>query len=809
MHLYDVVLTFTIIHILLSIHVNGEGESHTCEQANLLLKRYQSAERLLPWNAHPLTLNTNLQPEWLPDEDGNPGRFLRYRIKESPENEVVYTIDLATNKQVLKNYVNSTTVDSSLPLFLNESVSPDGRWAISIDQYNLYRRSLKKRLKRVYPLTSDGVKHCGYGGLPESAEQFMLSRRFNLPVKPVGIWSPNSKFFVTHLLDERDFHELHLLQTVPENKIRNNSSIEANPTKVFSYRYPMLGANTRSVELYIFDIENQQKTRIRLPNRLSALPEALLNSNNIQWHENSEQVYIVDKLNGSKLARFYLVDAYTGEAKILIEETSSTQVQVSSSSIPASTVRILSSTNEIIWYSDRDGYGHLYLYDSRVPDRIKRQLTVGKYIVRELVHIDQSQRLMYFTASGIEDSSKLSMSSGVYWPCMSNHKFDIGYKHDDLMSRISDFETERKDTNCFENTNSSKQRCDPYYRYLFVISMDDGNYMKLLTPEYSDHEINFSPDGSYFIDRYSRINTEPVTLLRSSFSGRVTNYLSKANFSLIDKRAWSNREEFSVLAADNLTDVYGVIYFPSDFNPNNTYPIIDDVYPSLSISRVLKSYPFDQYFIEDLWLPQSVAELGFIVITVDTRGTWRRNKQFRDYAHNPNLTDFGILDHIFAIRQLAVSRSYIDLDRVGIYGYSLGGYIATRALFKYPDFFKVAVTGGAPLDSIHNLGSDDTIRNVEVILDSDITRYVDNLRGKLLIMNGDMDDIANPLKVMRLINALIAANKDFDFVLFPNRDHASSYSDLYYVRKLWDYFVVHLLHLKPPTNFQIRILNAG
>ncbi|CAF0947549.1 unnamed protein product [Rotaria sp. Silwood1] len=174
-------------------------------------------------------------------------------------------------------------------------MSPDGSWAIFIDQYNLYVHSLNEHPTRQYPLTFDGMKHYSYGVVPKSPEQFMISQHFSLPVKPIGIWSPNSKLFLTHLLDERDCQEIHLLQTVPEHQIKNNNSVEAHPTKVFSYRYPMVDANIRFVELYIFNTESRRKTRIQLLNQLSSLPEIIFNSNNIQWHQNSQQMCIVDK----------------------------------------------------------------------------------------------------------------------------------------------------------------------------------------------------------------------------------------------------------------------------------------------------------------------------------------------------------------------------------------------------------------------------------------------------------------------------------------------------------------------------------
>jgi dipeptidyl aminopeptidase/acylaminoacyl peptidase len=338
--------------------------------------------------------------------------------------------------------------------------------------------------------------------------------------------------------------------------------------------------------------------------------------------------------------------------------------------------------------------------------------------------------------------------------------------------------------------------------------------MRLLSPEDANHLIQGSPSGRYFIDTYSRIDQPPITVLRGT-DGRVVRQLEEADISRLLESGWTQPEPFRVKARDGITDLYGMMYKPSDFDPKKQYPIIDHIYPGPQIITVPKDFfPTNQPGLTyaTFGQVQALAELGFIVVNIDHLGGPMRSKAFHDNYYG-FFGDNGLPDHITAIKQLAARHSFIDVERVGIYGHSGGGFASTDAILRYPDFFKVAVSTSGNHDNrsyniywaekYQGLMVRDTLKGSDNFETSANQTMADNLKGRLFLLHGDMDDNVHPANTLQVANALIKANKSFDMLILPDMDHGVT-QDPYVIRRSWDYWVEHLLGKKPPVNYLIR-----
>ncbi len=380
---------------------------------------------------------------------------------------------------------------------------------------------------------------------------------------------------------------------------------------------------------------------------------------------------------------------------------------------------------------------------------VKNQVTSGPWAVGAIWHVDEAARRIYFTAYGREE--------GI-----------------------------------------------PYYGRLYRVDYD-GNGLALVAGEVGNHRISVSPSGRFFVDSYSTIGDPPVSLLRRLDGGGVVRTLEEADASKLEEVGWRPPEVFSVKARDGVTDIYGLIYFPDDVDESRLYPVIDHIYPGPQVGSV-GSWMFKAGG-EDF----ALAKLGFVVVQLDHMGTPHRSKAFHDIYYG-DFNDNGLPDHVTAIKQLAARYPFMDLDRVGIYGHSGGGFASTDAMMKYPDFFKVAVSGAGNHDNAsYNIYWAEKYQGLLVkdsaSGDNNFTEeanksHVAKLQGKLLLMHGDMDDNVHPAMTVQLIDELTKANKDYDLVWAPDRAHGLN--EPYFVRRRWDYFVRHLLGAEPPKEYEIR-----
>jgi dipeptidyl-peptidase 4 len=338
---------------------------------------------------------------------------------------------------------------------------------------------------------------------------------------------------------------------------------------------------------------------------------------------------------------------------------------------------------------------------------------------------------------------------------------------------------------------------------LYSVNFDGSGFARLTTED-ADHRIQVSPNNRWIVDVYSRVESPPVTVLRDALTGRVVKKLETADASQLAALGFKGARVFTAKARDGVTDLYGVMYLPSTLDTTRRYPIISNIYPGPQVGSV------GAWNYKAAGEPAALAELGFVVVQIDHLGTPLRSKAFHDNYYG-NFGDNGLPDHIAVIKQLASRHAFIDIDKVGIFGHSGGGFASTDAILRYPDFFKVAVSGAGNHDNrsyniywaekYQGLMRRDSVRRTDNFANEANASMAANLKGHLLLMHGDMDDNVHPAMTIQMVDALIKANKTFDLVIAPNRPH--SLNEPYFIRRRWDYFVEHLLGAVPPTNYLI------
>ena len=410
--------------------------------------------------------------------------------------------------------------------------------------------------------------------------------------------------------------------------------------------------------------------------------------------------------------------------------------------------RFLPDSDEVIWYSRRSDYGGLYLYDLNTG-RLKHPITSGDYNVLNVLRVDPDSRTVWFVGNEREPG-------------------------------------------------------DPYFTYLYRIGLDGGE-PTLLTPDSAYHDVTLSPDGRWIVDSYSTPTDPPVTVLRSADDGRVVMELERADVARLTEADWQAPSPFTVKARDGETDLYGLMYTPTWMDPSRQYPVINYIYPGPQSGSVgSRSWSVAR---RD---HQALAELGFVVVTLDAMGTPMRSQSFQA-AYYGDMGDNGLPDQIAAIRQLAERHPWVDLDRVGVWGHSGGGFAAARAILQYPDFYKVAVSQAGNHDNRNY--EDDWAEKWQGLLVENpdgSTNYdnqanqllADRLEGKLLLAHGLVDDNVPASNTLLLVDALIEAGEDFDLIVFPGARHGFAMHP-YMIGRRWDYFVEHLLGAEPPKGYEI------
>ena len=616
-----------------------------------------------------------------------------------------------------------------------ERPSPDGRWIAFARDENLWVRDAATGDET--QLTTDGEKDFGYGAIPEGCCQEITSRRAGRERSPVLQWSPDSRRIATHRYDEREVERFHLLEAADGRPI------------LHTWAYALPGDSIiPTSELWIFDVEARAGVRAEVDPQPGNFARGDTTYADVQWTADGASVFYTHRTRDFKSYKLFRVDAATGAATELLDETGPTYVELNQFTRLNPAWRVLGDGSEFLWWSERDGFGHLYLYGG--DGTLRNRVTSGPWLVLDVIAVDEAARTVYFTAVGREEG-----------------------RH-------------------------------PYHAHMYRIGLD-GSGLQLLTPEDAVHQVTPSPSGRYFVDQYSTPETAPVAVVRDR-TGRAVQTVETADITALEAAGWIPPVPFQARGRDGVTPVYGLLWFPSDFDPEKSYPVVDYIYPGPQVGAVTQ-YTFSA---PGRGNGRALAELGFVVFAVDAFGTPLRSKAFHD-GYYGNMGDNGLPDHISALKELAGRHPQIDLARVGIFGHSGGGFSSTDAILRHPDFFKVAVSGAGNHD---NRGyhfpwaekyqgllveNEDGTDNYDSQANQNLAA---NLKGKLLLHYGTLDDNVHPNMTIRVIEELIAHNKDFDMFVLPNRNHGYS-SEPYVVRRTWDYFVEHLRGEVPPAEYRI------
>ncbi len=595
-------------------------------------------------------------------------------------------------------------------------------------------------------LTTDGEEHYSYTrrqrGMTDKERAKKLGRR-----QPVSLtWSRDSAKFALVRSDRREVDELWVINAVAEPR----------PT-LETYRYEMPGEEgvTQS-EVWVFDIAARQGSKVNTDhfadqtvNILSARqfprPDAEEPIPSLWLSESSDELYFGRISRDLKRYDVGMVDLASGSTRVLIEERLNTYIE---------TQRVeLLGTGELVWWSERDGWGHYYLFGA--DGSLRNRITSGPFSTRRIEGIDETNRVLYFTANAHEEGE------------------------------------------------------DPYYTHLYRVRLD-GTGMTLLNPGDANHQTSISESNGYFVDNSSRIDTVPMSVLRDG-DGEAVMELEQADLSLLMEAGYEFPEPFMAKADDGVTNLFGVMYKPFDFDEERRYPIIAYVYPGPQTEAVTKSFNTRAQNVH-------LAQLGFVVIEVGNRGGHpARSKWYHNYGYG-DLRDYGLADKKTAVEQLALRHDYVDIDRVGIFGHSGGGFMSTAAMLVYPDFFKVAVSSsGNHENQIYNRWWSEKHHGVTEVTDDegnvsfeyDIetnSQLAKNLKGKLLLTTGDIDNNVHPSLTYRMAHALIKANKRFDFFVFPGERHGYRETADYWAWLRAEYFSEHLLGDRPGS-VDIEVLN--
>ena len=677
--------------------------------------------------------NILISQEWDDEE------FLHYKLKKKNGSES-FTINLNSLEKTI--YSENKTLASKRSKFSKknsyEILSPNRELAAYIDNFNLWVRNTKTDKR--FQLTFDGFNNYGYA---------TNNAGWKKSKSPVLKWSPDSKKIATFRQDARGVGEMYLTSTnVGHPKLEAWKYALPGDDKIFEIERLIIDVKSRKIIKFKMNNDFQRSTTT---DHIAGRDGEFLDT---QWSDDSSKLAFISTSRDHKEAHLQIADSKTGDVFSLFKENVKTYYE---SGVRAENWKVLFDSNEFIWYSEKDNWGHLYLYDLSTK-KLKNRITSGNWLVRKIMHIDYINREIIFTAGG-------------------------------------------------------REKGNPYHIYLYKINFD-GNKLICLTPERGSHSISSSPNWNYFVTTYSTTNTSPISILKDR-NGKNLLQLASSNTDELIKNGWQEPLEFNVKARDDKTDLFGIMYLPSDYKKNKKYPILNYIYPGPQSGSV-GNYSF-MVSRKDF---QSLAELGFIVVSVDAMGTPGRSKSFHD-AYYGNMGDNGIPDNIYAIQQLANRYSFMDISKVGIWGHSGGGFASTAAILKYPDFYDVAVSTSGNHDNRnyiadwgekwHGLLKPLDLNKKDGKLDFDISKsnydiqanqlLVNNLKGKLLLAHGLLDDNVPPSSTFLVVDALINANKDFDLILFPNKRHSYGNLNNYMMRRKWDYFVKHLKSINPPKNY--------
>ena len=763
--------------------------------------RYERATRLLYGNTIPLVLNARVRPRW---RTGTRERFT-YRRELTDGRSTFVEVDAATGNKTAAfdpaivatglTRATGTPVDPSrLPFAdydevpgairfgfkgdvwqcartepscadtnlpapsLSTIASPDGHWLAYVEDGNLWVRSTDG--KERFALTHDAEPRYGYAvetdvivaenclgpfTTPKGEGTNRIGPPVGSPLPPGVLWSPDSKRLLTHRLDQRRVRDVSITQSAPTDG-------SVGPI-TWTYKYAMPGDPVVPMaEHWIFDLASRTGRKVDMA-PVPVLYTTPVTSEHAMWSPDSRTVRMITTDRFAKTMALTLIDAASATAHPLITETSATNLEPASL-IDSAQARYLAN-GDVVWFSERSGYGHLYLYDGRTG-ALKKALTGGAWTVRNLLRVDEPNGLVYVAGTG------------------------------------------------------RSARDDPYYRRIYSVRLNDGK-VTLLTPEDADHlvtsvqqgsrfyrppatergtqeTVGFSPSGKYFVDSISRPDMPTRTVLRRA-DGTIKADVETADARQLAALGVALPERFETIGADGRTKIYGTIWRPSNFDPNKRYPVLETVFMGPMLSRTGPAFVDT---VIDPYQARSFAELGTIVVAIDGRGTAFRSKRFQDFSYGRLGSAELLEDHVAALKKLGRTYPYMDLDRVGIVGFE-----AFNAMTNYPDFYKMGISDAA----YHDLRSyiagygdryvgKDTGDNYDRVASH---LHANALKGKLLLLHGEMDSNVLPYQSMKLADALLRANADYEFLEVPNMGHITLAFPGNHQKRAWEFLVNNLI----------------
>nr|WP_262894888.1 S9 family peptidase [Snuella sedimenti] len=636
------------------------------------------------------------------------------------------------------------------------NVAPDSTIVLFSKNYNLFWMDKANFLKAVkdpkdstiveHQWTTDGVKHFGYGGNHRTFSDKEEKKEEDKRESIYGFWSHDSKKFVFQKSDSRHIKDLWVINSVTSSR----PSLE-------TYKYHMAGEQEfYKTNLLVFDMPSKEVTTVKIDTAVQQSISVYAHrykKSNTSKHKprlllsKKNKIYFNTVSRDRKKLDIHVADISSGEVKTLISEHFNTYIEKRD-------IVLFNNETEILHWSERDGWAHFYLYDAN--GNLKNQITNGEFHVDNFEGIDEKTRTLYFTANGVNK--------------------DI----------------------------------DPYYAHLYKINLNGSGFKNLNKGDYNT-SISVSDSNSFFVSNYSRVNTIPKSELRDN-NGQIILNLETADLSQLMATGYKFPEPFKMKADDGITDIYGVMYKPFDFDETKKYPLIEYVYPGPQTEAVSKSFSVSMNRTDRM------AQVGFIVVTLGNRGGHPdRSKWYHTYGYG-NLRDYGLADKKYVAEQLADKYDFIDIDKVGIFGHSGGGFMSTAAMLVYPDFFKVAVSSAGNHDNtIYNSWWSETHHGIKEEKDAEgkiSYKYAidknqslaKNLKGKLMLVTGDIDNNVHPGSTIRVADALIKANKRFDFMLMPGQRHGFGKMTEYFFWLKADYFSKHLLGIEA-TSTDITEMN--
>ena len=613
------------------------------------------------------------------------------------------------------------------------SMSPDGSKAIFICDWNLWVKDVATGQER--QLTTDGAKDFGYA---------TSNAGWTTSAAPSLSWSPDGKKIATQQQDERNVGDMYLVET----------PVNGGHPVLRAWKYPLPGDPVVAmISRVVIDVDTGKMTRLLDgPDFHRAMSEDNLDMGEYLWSPDGSKLGFVSTDRFHKNSTAKLADVTNGEVRTLFTETEKTHVQTRVQ------WQILWESNEILWYSQRDGVAQMYLYDLKTG-KVKNPITSGVGPITRIAKLDLPSRTMWYEAVGKEKGQ------------------------------------------------------DPYFTHLYRIGLDGKNNVSL-TPDNGTHSVHISPDGKYVVDTFSQPDVAPETTLRDGASGALIMPLEKADISKLLATGWKPPMQIKMTAADGKSEIYGMLFRPTNFDPSKKYPIINNAYPGPQSGSV-----GSRAFTAARGDKQALAELGFVVVSIDGTGTPNRSKAFTDAYYGAMGRHNTIPDQIAGMKELAKKYPWIDIEKTAMWGHSGGGFITADALLRAPynDFFKVGIAESGNHDQRQY--EDDwgeryqgpLVKNpdgTDNYTEEATQTHAAGLKGHLFLIHGTMDNNVPPYNTLLVADALIKANKEFDMLLIPNSGHGFTPAN-YVMRRRWDYFVKYLLDAEPPRDYVIPSPPAG